>query len=76
MKLTSKKLRAEAIKIIKKERSNPSYIYTEEEIKRSKYPDKVCALCGQKGSEIKYAERYLHKKCYKKLKKLSNSLMK
>jgi len=76
MKLTALKLRKSAKDIIKESRTNPDHIYTQQEIQESKHPDKVCELCGQKGCDVFYADKYLHKKCYRKLKKLSEKLNK
>lgn len=76
MRLTSKKLRTEAQNIIKEIRNNPKHIYTDREISKSNHPTKTCELCGQLGCDVKYAEKYLHKKCYRILKKISKKLSK
>jgi len=74
-KLKSKHIKNLAKELIKKERANPSYIYTEEHIKESKHPDKKCQLCGQLGCDMKYAGQYVHKPCYRQLKKKTFQLM-
>jgi hypothetical protein len=73
--LKSKDIRNLAKDLVKKERNNPSYKYTVQEIEQSKHPDKKCQLCGQLGCDMKYAGQYIHKPCYRKLKKNTFSLM-
>lgn len=76
MSLTAQELRRKAKKLVKSTRANPPHIYTDEEIKASKYPDKPCQLCGQMGCETKYAEQYIHKKCLRLIRKLTKSIQK
>lgn len=72
----SKYLRTESQKLIKKTRENPPYIYSKEEIKKSKYPNRQCQLCGQLGCDLKFAGQYLHKKCFRILKTFSKKIQK
>lgn len=74
-KLKAKDIRSVAVDLCKRERENPSKIYSVEEIKFSKHPDKPCQLCGQLGTDKKYAGQYIHNKCFKILKKNTFNLL-
>ena len=66
--LTSKDLRNLAKELVSQERTKPTRVYTEQEIAKSKHPDKHCILCDQLGSQKKYAGEYIHISCLRLIK--------
>ena len=64
-----------AERIKKDARTNPTYIYTKEDIAKSKHPSKECLVCGQLGCDRAYLKYYLHKACLRQLLREKNKLM-
>ncbi|HOD89912.1 MAG TPA: hypothetical protein PKK56_02435 [archaeon] len=41
----------------------------------AKYPNETCALCSQKGCDVKWGGQYWHKKCLRTTKNMAKGMI-